>query len=119
MKIHDSVPEIACCQLPDKIAIIFQHAKPLSFPGILPCKKAPVAGKTRRIRWRDLSKMGPLVDIREIPRENRGIKDFSGKDIMESSKKFRGAPGRVLRKKYFLYCYKKYRKKYKLCCLNS
>jgi hypothetical protein len=43
--------------------------------------------------------MGPLVDIREIPRENRGIKDFSGKDIMESSKKFRVAPGRVSRKK--------------------
>jgi hypothetical protein len=41
--------------------------------------------------------MGPLVDIREIPRENRGIKDFSGKDIMESSKKFRAAPGRVSR----------------------
>jgi hypothetical protein len=60
--------------------------------------------------------MGPLVDIREIPRENRGIKDFSGKDIMESSKKFRGAPGRVSRKKIFLqicvskYCYKKCRK---------
>jgi hypothetical protein len=63
--------------------------------------------------------MGPLVDIREIPRENRGIKDFSGKDIMESSKKFRGAPGRVSReKKLVMYgtacsyrnCNKKYRK---------
>ena len=48
------------------------NARPLHFEGIKP--KIPGKTKSRRVRWRDECGTSPLVEVREIAADNKGLK---------------------------------------------
>jgi len=57
-------------------------AEPLKFSGIEPKKTMPKKMR-KKLRWRDKSGLEPLVDIREIPADNKGIKCGRGNKELE------------------------------------
>jgi len=70
-------------------------AKPLQFAGIKP--KEVIPGKMKKkLRWRDQTGLEPLVDVKEIPADNKGMKcgsgnkDFHRIDLKGGNKKATG-----------------------------
>ena len=67
------------------------NARIVQFAGIKPKDVVP-GKKKKKLRWRDQTGLEPLVDVKEIPSDNKGIKCGSGnKEFLQVKSQVKGS----------------------------